>query len=143
MSVGEWLTIGIFVLGIQLAVAGFLLRRVLQKVDKLDEALYGREGVFTLLGLYVKREVHYAANAEVAVQLEKIRLEYVKREVHDVANAELAAQMEKMRIEGIQREGRIVEAIEKQADRTNDTVSKIYERIDRLRDSERVGRRTS
>jgi hypothetical protein len=143
MSVGEWLTVGIFVVSIQLGVAGFLLRRVLLKVDKLDEAIYGREGVFTLLGLYVKREAHYSANAELAAQMEKVRLEYVKREVHDVANAELAAQMEKMRHEAMQREERIVEAIEKQADRNNDTVSKIYERIDRLRDSDRVGRRPS
>lgn len=117
LSAREWLTIALFLLSIVLAVVGFLLTRFINKVDKLEQAIYGEAGLFRQLGLYVKREVH------------------------DVANAELAAQIEKMRLEGIQRESRIVEAIERQGDRATDEnritradVAKLHERIDRIRD---------
>lgn len=118
LTAREWLTVGIFVIGLLVSLACWLLRRLLQRIDKHDEAIFGPAGLYNLLG------------------------HYVKREVHDVANAELAAQMEKMRLEGIQREGRILEAIEREGDRashdnqlTRSDVSKLHDRVDRIRDS--------
>lgn len=117
MSAREWLTVALFLMSAVGAVVAWLLRRFIQRVDKHEEAIYGNHGLFGLLALYVKREDH------------------------DVANAELAAHMEKMRLEGIQREGRIIDAIERQGDQTTAEnrivradIAKMHERIDRLRD---------
>jgi cell division protein FtsB len=118
LSAREWLTVGLFVLSLLIALMCWLLKRLLARVDNHDEAIYGKGGLFNLLG------------------------QYVKREVHDVANAELAAQMDKMRMEGLQREGRILEAIEREGDRASkqneqirSDVSKLHDRVDRMRDS--------
>jgi hypothetical protein len=117
MSAREWLTIALFFAGIVGTVVAWLLKRFIGKVDQIDAAIYGDAGLFRLLAAYVKREDH------------------------DVANAELAAQMEKMRLEAIQREGRIIEAIERQGDTTTQEnrilrtdLGKLHDRIDRLRD---------
>lgn len=120
LSARDWLTIALFFAGIVGAILAFWLTRFIRTVDKHDDAIYGDKGLFRLLALYVKREDH------------------------DVANAELAAQIEKMRMEGIQREGRIIDAIEKQGDASTQEnrilradVGKLHDRIDRLRDQRR------
>lgn len=116
----EWLTIALFFAGAVGAILAFWLRRFIVTVDKHDEAIYGQQGLYRLLALYVKRGDH------------------------DMANAELAAQMEKMRLEAMQRESRIIEAIERQGDAATQEnrilrgdLGKLHERIDRLRDQRR------
>jgi hypothetical protein len=131
LSAREWLTIALFCLSGLLTVVGYLLVRFINKVDKLELAVYGEQGLFRALS------------------------QYVKREQHDVANAELAAHMDKMRLEGVQREGRIIEAIEqregklleaigREGDRattenriTRGELAKLHERVDRIRDGAR------
>jgi hypothetical protein len=115
----EWLTVALFVLSLVITVAGALLGRFLKRVDRHHEALYGEQGLFARISLYVKREDH------------------------DVANAELAALMEKIRQEANHREGRILDAIARQAeDRKNEErqirgdLGKLHDRIDRLRDTQ-------
>jgi hypothetical protein len=117
LSARDWLTIALFVASAVGAVLAWVLRRFITTIDKHEAAIYGDAGLFRLLALYVKREDH------------------------DVANAELAAQMEKMRLEGMQREGRILEAIERQGDQSTAEnrilradFAKVNDRIDRLRD---------
>jgi cell division protein FtsB len=118
LSARDLLTVALFFASFVFAVLAWLIRRFIQTVDKHDVALYGESGLFRLLALYVKRDDH------------------------DVANAELAAQMEKMRLEGMQREGRILEAIEREGNSSTAEnrilradFSKLHDRIDRLKDS--------
>lgn len=122
LSATNWLTIALFLVSAVGAVLAWLIRRFITTVDKHEAAIYGDAGLFRLLAAYVKREDH------------------------DVANAELAAQMEKMRLEGIQREGRILDAINNQSDVSTQEnrilrsdIGKLHDRIDRLQD--RIGRR--
>jgi flagellar motility protein MotE (MotC chaperone) len=117
LSARDWLTIALFVASAVGAVLAWVLRRFITTIDKHEAAIYGDAGLFRLLALYVKREDH------------------------DVANAELAAQMEKMRLEAMQREGRIIDAISDQGSTSTEEnrilrkdLSQLHERIDRLRD---------
>lgn len=124
LTARDWLTIALFLFTTMAAWAGFLLRRFLRTVDRHQDALYGEHGLFRQLSLYVKREDH------------------------DMANAELAAHMEKMRLEGIQREGRIIDAIQDSARQSTTEnqilrtdLGKMGDRIDRVQDRLLTGHR--
>lgn len=119
MKASDWLTVGLFFFGLVGAILAFWLRRFIRTVDEHDKALNGPQGIFSLLGSYVRREAH------------------------DVANAELVAQMERLRIEATDREARILEAIERQGARAAEEtrtwrtdLGRMHDRIDRIRDQQ-------
>lgn len=102
MQLRDWLTIAIFAAGATFAAAGFLLRRLLQSVDEHDKAI--------------------------KALCEELPL-YVKRETHDVANAEMVNHMERLRLEGSAREARIIDAIERVGVRSDRDVRDIRSEI--------------
>lgn len=114
MNATLWVTIGVAISGAASTWGAFWLLRLLRSVDRHGEAI---GNIRTELALYVKREAH------------------------DVANAELAAQMERMRLEAQAREGRIVGAIESATKSSTEEIrflrgefGQMHQRIDRIRD---------
>lgn len=117
MTVRDWLTIGVCVATLANVWVLFLLRRLLKTVDTHGD--------------------------DIAKLNQRLPL-YVLRDSHDVANAELAAQMDRMRREAQEREARILDAIERASvSQTQETrilrgeLSSVHQRIDRLRDQPR------
>lgn len=115
MTAREWIVIAVCAVTIFNGWLAFWLRRLLKSVDE--------------------------NTAAIAIIQQQLGL-YVRREAHDVANAELAAHMDRMRIEANEREGRILGAIDRAANANREDIgsvrseiSNVNGRIDRLRDS--------
>jgi len=115
MTAREWLVLAVAAMGIINTWLGFWLRRLLKSVDE---------------------------NAAAIVTIQAQLPLYVRREAHDVANAELAAHMDRMRIEAVEREARILGAIDRQGTLAREDIgsvrtelSNVNGRIDRIRDS--------
>lgn len=115
LTTRDWVTIGLALWTVVLAVISFAARRFLRQVDQ-----------------------HGTDIASLRDQLGS----KVSRDTHDVANAEIAALVERMRNEANARETRILSAIERARDENSREnrdirreVSVMHQRIDRIRDS--------
>lgn len=140
MTATHWLSIGLFVLGLLCSAIGTALKRAIARQDRHQEAIYGEKGLFRQLADYVKREVHDVANAELAAAMDRMRSDGNVRE-QNILNAIEAREQRFLQLID-SREQRILDAIEKSIGRliedhrtTRIDISKLHERLDRIRDN--------